>query len=174
MGLRPAVSLRDSKGPANCRTATRKMKKAFVRGVPASRTRVYVTGKRARYGFKVTMVSKDQLQLRTNQLESARIAANQYMVKKTNPEGYYMKLYAYPHHVLREHALATGAGADRFSSGMARAFGKPSGRAARVRNGTRIMAIWVADEATVPIAKEAFRRANIKLSAHTRLEVEKL
>ena len=173
MGLRPSVSLRQVKGPANCRTAKRKMKKAFVRGVPNARTKVYVTGKRAHYDYKVTLVSKDHMQLRSNQLEASRISTNQYLVKKTGVDGYYMKLYAYPHHVLREHALATGAGADRFSSGMAKAFGKPSGRAARVRPGSKIMAVWVNKE-HLKIVKEAFRRGKIKLSAHTKLDVKEL
>lgn len=171
MGIRPAVSYRKVDGPAYTRVARRVMNKAFIRGVPGSKTHTFNTGKPGSYKYEVTLVSKEAMQIRHNQLEAARVAANQYVQKLLGAEGYFMKVFIVPYHVLRENALATGAGADRFQSGMARNFGKPIGVAARVRRGTRMMAIWV-PEGKLDVAKEAFRRATIKLSNHTRLDVK--
>ena len=47
--------------------------------------------------------------------------------------GYFFQLRIYPHHILRENPLAAGAGADRMSTGMKCAFGKPISVAARVK-----------------------------------------
>lgn len=147
------------------------MKKAFIRGVPGSKMHTFQTGKRTTYAYKVALVAKEKLFLRHNQLEAARVAANAYCAQKLGIEGYFMKVYVYPHQVVRENALATGAGADRFQSGMSRAFGKPVSTAAMVKNNTRLMAIWV-PEGMLEIAKEAFRRASIRISVKTSVVAE--
>jgi len=174
MGLRPACSTRRYDGPANTRQAHRKMSKAFVRGVPGGKCHTFQTGiLKGDYGLKLTLVATDWMQLRHNQLESARVTINQYLVKGFGPEGFYMKFYAYPHHIVRENALATGAGADRFQSGMSKAFGKPAGTAARVKPGTKLFAAWV-PAGNEKIVKLAFRKASNKLSTHTKTVVEQL
>ena len=172
MGLRPGRAVRRLDGPANTRQAKRKMSKAFVRGVPGSKCHTFQTGNRkGRYAIKATLVSKERMNLRHNQLEAARVAANQYFDRNLGMENYFMRCYLYPHHIMRENALATGAGADRFQSGMSKAFGKPSGLAARVKPGSRIFGVWL-PEGNEALVKEAFRRSANKLSAHTRVVIE--
>ncbi|MFH0961469.1 MAG: 50S ribosomal protein L16 [archaeon] len=168
MGLRPARAVRTFSNPPYTRVAHRVMKKAFIRGVPGSKMHTFQTGKRAIYEHKVILISKEKLFLRHNQLEAARVAANAYCAQKLGIEGYFLKVFVYPHQVLRENALATGAGADRFQSGMARSFGKPVSTAAMVKDNTYIMGIWV-PEGMLEIAKEAFKRAAIRLSAKTQV-----
>ena len=90
---------------------------------------------------------------------------------RTFPDNYFFKILVYPHHVLREHSMATGAGADRFSSGMAKAFGKPKGRAARVMKGQRIMALRL-DKKNVDVGRLALKRANKKLPVHCKIEIK--
>ncbi len=172
MGLRPAKSVRAPTNPPYTRVSNRVMKKSFIRGVPGSKMHTFQTGKRGLFGYKVTLVATKKMVLRHNQLEAARVAANGHCTLKLGLEGYFMKVYVYPHQVIRENALATGAGADRFQSGMSRAFGKPTSTGAVVKNETKIMALWVpADK--LDVAKEAFRRAAIRLSVKTKLVVEK-
>ena len=72
-----------------------------------------------------------------NKIESCRTVVNRILEKELGKEEYYLHLRLYPHHILREHALASGAGADRMSSGMARPFGKPVHIAAQIRKGQR-------------------------------------
>jgi large subunit ribosomal protein L10e len=55
------------------------------------------------------------------------------------------------------------AGADRLQEGMRRAFGKPSGRAARIKSGQSILDIYVNSNA-IETAKQALRVASTKLS----------
>ncbi len=76
----------------------------------------------------------------------------------------------YPYHVLRENPLASGAGADRFSTGMQRAFGKPYGNAAQVKKGDAIFLISV-NKANLELAKTALTRASKKLPCSCTIQV---
>ena len=82
--------------------------------------------------LKVSLIVEERCQIRHVALEAARITANRHLSTDAGKMGFYMKLRVYPHEVLRENKQATGAGADRVSSGMRRAFGKNVGTAARV------------------------------------------
>ena len=53
-----------------------------------------------------------------------------------------MQIKCFPHHVIRENALAAGAGADRLSTGMKHSFGKTIGTAARVFEGKVLIALY--------------------------------
>jgi len=64
------------------------------------------------------------------------------------------------------------AGADRLQEGMRRSFGKPSGRAARLRAGQSILDLYV-NQAHVDLAKEALRVSSSKLAATCRVVVER-
>jgi large subunit ribosomal protein L10e len=65
------------------------------------------------------------------------------------------------------------AGADRLQEGMRRAFGKPTGRAARVKINQSMLDIYVTD-AHVETAKQALRTSSTKLPQKCRIDVEKL
>jgi len=56
---------------------------------------------------------------------------------------FYLEVKIYPHHVLRENKMITGAGADRMQTGMSRAFGKTIGRAALVKAGQIIFILAI-------------------------------
>ncbi|MBR9703247.1 50S ribosomal protein L16, partial [Candidatus Woesearchaeota archaeon] len=73
-----------------------------------------------------------------------------------------------PHHILRENPLASGAGADRMSTGMKMSFGKPIGLAAQVRKGKKIIEISV-DPQNVATAKLALKRAASKFPCACRI-----
>ena len=96
------------------------------------------------------------------------MAANKYLEGTVGKDSYFIKILVYPHHVMRENALATGAGADRFSDGMRRSFGKPIGQAARIRKEQKIFMVQVPENSEV-FVKEAFERASKKLSGKYRM-----
>ena len=107
----------------------------------------------------VQMLSKGNLNIRHNALESARLTSNK-LLEKNLGKAYHLRIKTYPHHVLRENALASGAGADRLSTGMKKSFGKiVGGAAARVKEGQAIMEVRV-DKANVKLAKQALERAS--------------
>ena len=124
----------------------------------------------SKFDTEIYMVSKDDANIRDNSLESARIVASKFLEKKAGPENYFMKILIYPHNVLRQKSIATGAGADRFSQGMRKAFGRPSGKAAIVKEGQRLFLVKV-DKKNIKFAKEALKRANAKLRCRTRVEI---
>ena len=114
-----------------------------------------------KYAYRLDLISKDSLQIRHNALESGRTTANRTLEKELGKVGYHLKVRVYPHHVLRENPIAAGAGADRFSTGMQKAFGKPVGLAAQVKKGQVIMSASVNKNA-LKLAKIALTKAKKK------------
>jgi large subunit ribosomal protein L10e len=127
---------------------------------------------KASYEYKVSLVAQAPIQIRHNALEAARVAANKVLFDKLGETGYAVRLRPYPHIVLRENRMIATAGADRLQEGMRRAFGKPTGRAARIRAGQPILDLYV-NELHVDLAKEALRVSSSKLAATCRVTVER-
>ncbi len=94
------------------------------------------------------------------------------MNKKAGPVNFHLKIRVYPCNVLRENKQATGAGADRVSDGMRSAFGKCIGTAARIAPGQKLITVSTTKSYFI-VAKEALRRASMKLPTPCRIVVEK-
>lgn len=158
------------------RPYTRKSKyrrKSFVRGAPVCRIVRFRTGNvKGGFSHRLDLVSKEGIQVRDNAIESARITATRTLEKALGKIGFKIIIRTYPHHVLREHALASGAGADRFSSGMAHSFGKPIGNAVQLKKGQTLLSVHV-DEKNLKLGREALRKANCKLPRKFSTVVEK-
>ena len=92
-----------------------------------------------KYGF--LLESKEGLQVRHNALEAARQVAVKHLEVTLGKTGFLLHLHKFPHHVLRENPLASGAGADRLSTGMKMSFGKPIGIAAQVQKGDTLFEV---------------------------------
>ncbi len=149
-------------------------KKGFVKGVPKPKISAFESGKKAKYDARLFLIAERPVQIRHNALESARVSAIQGMEKGiTRGNTFFMKIRIYPHHVLRENALATGAGADRFQQGMRQSFGKPIGTAARVRKNQKIMEIQV-NKNSISTAKAALKRAAHKMPTPCKITIENL
>lgn len=145
----------------------------YIHGSPPSRISKFTMGDtKASYEYKVSLVAQASIQIRHNALEAARIAANKVLFDKLGETGYVVRLRPYPHIVLRENRMIATAGADRLQEGMRRAFGKPTGRAARVRAGQPIIDLYV-NEPHVDLAKEALRISSSKLAASCKVTVER-
>ncbi|MDI6721644.1 MAG: 50S ribosomal protein L16 [Candidatus Aenigmarchaeota archaeon] len=171
MGLRPGRCYRRHERP-NTRQSIRVPKKGYVKGVPRPKITEFELGTKGNYKNSVFLVSDRDVQIRHNALESGRVMAVQSMEKKISKGStFLLKIRVYPHHVLRENALATGAGADRFQQGMRMSFGKPVGTAARVYAGQKIMEIKVNDQ-DIPTAKNALKKAGYKMPTPCRVVVE--
>ncbi|MBI2558387.1 50S ribosomal protein L16 [Candidatus Woesearchaeota archaeon] len=153
-------------------TRTSKFKaKSYIKMTPNVKVVRFETGD-ANKDFKCTLnlLSKSELQIRDNALESARQTSNKLLESHLGLNGFHLKIKVYPYHVLREHALASGAGADRFSSGMAHSFGKPIGVAARIKRGQTIFQVSV-DKQNLALAKQALERASKKLPCQCTIEL---
>ncbi len=166
MGKKPARKYTKVTGHAYVR-------RRFMGGVPGSKIALFDMGNLSKdFPISLSLIAKEACQIRHNALEAARIFANRYLVKEVGRNNFYLKIRPYPHHVLRENKIASGAGADRVSSGMRHAFGKPVGTAARVKIGQKLLSVGV-EEQYVDDAKEALRRASYKFPTPCRIVIDK-
>jgi len=153
MGLRPGRCYRNSKKPTKgnsrggrghkndhkqkrtyTRTAVKVPRKNFIGATPALRIRQFNMGNpKLKYNVIADLKVREGFDLRDNAIESARMAINRHLVKTLGKDGFFMKVRVYPSNILRENKAAQGAGADRVSQGMSMSFGKPIGRASRLR-----------------------------------------
>jgi large subunit ribosomal protein L10e len=148
-------------------------RREYMGGVPGSKVVHYDMGNlNTEFPVTLTLVAKEPCQIRHTALEAARVTANRYLMTYVGRLNFHMKLRVYPHQVLRENKQATGAGADRVSSGMRHAFGKAVGTAARVDAEQKIFSVSTAPT-SVPQAKMALRRAGHKLPTPIYIVVEK-
>ncbi len=162
MGLRPAKCYRKLERPYT-RQSRKKPRKGYVKGVPQPKIQKFETGKsKKKFSLKIFLVADGDAQIRHNALEAARIAANKVLMEGAGEDGYFMKVLIYPHHVMRENPLATGAGADRFQTGMRLSFGEPIGLAARVRRKQKLIEIRT-DKSKEDVARNALKIASYKL-----------
>lgn len=146
-------------------------RKEYIGALPSIKIAHFDTGsKNASFTHEASLKMKNDIQIRHNALEAARVAANGYMEKKTGKQ-YHLKVRVYPFQVLRRNPMATGHKADRYGNGMRLSFGRAISRAARVKKGQKIITIYV-DEENIPMAKEALRRAAMKLPLGTSTVVE--
>lgn len=171
MGLRPGKCYRGHQRPYT-RQSTKVPKKGYVKGVPKPKITEFELGTKGTYENNVFLVAKRNVQIRHNALEAGRVYAVQTMEKNISKGGkFFLKVRVYPHQVLRENAMATGAGADRFQQGMRMNFGNPISTAARVFVGQKIMEIRVNKE-NLRLAKEALKAASYKMPTPCRIIVE--
>lgn len=171
MGLRPARIYRKLERPYT-RTSKKVHKKAFIKGVPGSKVVKFTTGnQKGDFDLDASLSVKNDVQVRHNALEAARICVTAYMRKNALPDEYFIKIRVVPHHVLKEHAQAAVAQADRFYDGMAHPFGKPSGTAARLKKNQRVITVSTKKK-NEAAAREALRRAGMKLPCGFNIEVE--
>ena len=148
-------------------------RRKYMGGVPGSKVVHYDMGNlTAEFPVTLTLLAKEPCQIRHSALESARVAANRYLMKSVGRMNFHMKLRIYPHHVIRENKQATGAGADRVSSGMRHAFGKAVGTAARVEADQKVFSVSVAPQNVIR-AKNALKRAGHKLPTPVQIIVDR-
>jgi large subunit ribosomal protein L10e len=144
----------------------------YIHGSPAPKVSKFNMGDLSTHFPKIIhLVAREHVQIRHNALESARVSANKVLTDKWGETGYRLQLCVYPHIILRENKMIATAGADRLQEGMRRAFGKPTGRAARVENGQSILIISVPEDG-VETAKKALHVAGTKLPMKTRMIIE--
>ncbi len=109
------------------------------------------------YDSVLKLNTKKSMNIRHNALESARMTSNRLLEKNIGKD-YHLRLKVYPFHVLRENPLASGAGADRMSTGMKKSYGKSISSAARVREGQTLIELRI-NKAHLALGKEALSRA---------------
>ncbi len=167
-GLRPGHCYTPIK-----RAYTRKSKykkKSFIKSVPNIKIAKYDMGDLKRdFEYRIDLSSKQALQIRHNALECARIMLVRAIESEKKP--YRLKLRIFPHHVLRENKMLTGAGADRMQTGMQRAFGRSIGTAARVKVGQPIFSLYMDEN---KFARKVLQKAIPRLPCKCQIDIKKV
>jgi large subunit ribosomal protein L10e len=137
--------------------------KSYIRTKPNIKIIRFDMGEKSKiFPVRVSIISKEGIQIRQEAIESARLTTIRLLEKKAGKTGYHFKIKIFPFHVLRENALASGAGADRLSTGMKMSFGKPIGVAAQVQEGQEIMFVGTT-KTNLDLARKALKRATQKI-----------
>lgn len=151
--------------------------KSYIKTIPPTKVvklhmgniQAYEQGK---FPIILRIVSTENIQLRDNAIESARQFIHHEL--EANFQGqYYFSVRVYPHHILRENKMLTGAGADRMQTGMQLSFGAAIGRAALVKAGKDIFIVAVNSEKAQKAAREYLEKIKAKLPCSTRIMTEK-
>ncbi len=163
MAIRPGKCYSKLKKRPNTRVSKHKPRKSYVKGVPYPKIRSFEAGKpKPEYSVKAHLVTKGPIQIRHNALEAARVSTNKTLETTLGIGMYFMKILVFPHHILRDNPIATGAGADRYQTGMRLSFGKPISTAARVKKGQNIIEVRVSP-GKENVAKKALKVASSKI-----------
>ena len=172
VGLRKGICYRRIERPYTRKSKFKK--KGYVKAVPDTKISRYIMGeKNKQFQYKISLVSKDDLQIRDNAIESARLLVNRNLHNKLGPTNYMFRVNMVPHHALRENKMLGGAHADRLQSGMAHSFGKVIGISAQVRKGKEMFTAYV-DRENIEAAKEALIKANTRLPGRSTIKIEPL
>ncbi|MEM0324984.1 MAG: 50S ribosomal protein L16 [Candidatus Aenigmatarchaeota archaeon] len=170
MALRPGRCFRRIERPYT-RISYKVKSKNYIPGAPPAKVRQYEMGNKDLTDYiELKLIAKEDVQVRDNALEAARVICNKFLERKVGNSNYYLKIIKYPHHVLREHPIAMGAGADRYSQGMRLAFGRPIGRAVQLFKGEAIILLRIKKE-FLNLGKKALEIAASKLPKGYRIEV---
>ena len=142
-------------------------KKSYIKTIPNSKIVKFkmgdITGYEAgKFPIQIQVVSKESVQIRDNAIEAVRQYLNRFLQKKGGKE-FYLEAKVFPHHILRENKMLTGAGADRMQTGMARAFGKTMGRAAIIKKDQVLFIVAVKTEKAESMARGLIRSIKARL-----------
>ena len=176
MALRKALSY----SKMHTRPYTRKSKvksKSYIKTIPQQKIvkfrmgdiKGYETGKLKNI---VKLVAGEDILIRDNSLEASRQYINAQL-EKNLPGEFYFEVSVFPHHILRENKMLTGAGSDRMQTGMAHSFGSTQGRAAIVKSGQDIFLVALFHERSRKLVSKVFGSIKAKLPCHARLAFEK-
>ena len=125
-----------------------------------------------KYPVQICVTSKENCQIRDNSIEAVRQYFNRFLQVAVGKE-FYLEVKIYPHHILRENKMLTGAGADRMQTGMSRAFGKTMGRAALVKANQTLFILAVKDTKQEIQARKLIKAAKARLPCKVATETIK-
>ena len=146
----------------------------YIGNIPVSKIRTFTVGEPHReYEYTVSLIASTNVEVRSKALEAARVTANRVLTRLLGEQAFPAEGHALSHEIVREHKFMGFAGADRLSRGMKLAFGRPTGRAARITTGQAILTIPVQEE-DLDAAKDALERASKKLPVKPNLEIHSI
>ncbi|MCX8158856.1 MAG: 50S ribosomal protein L16 [Candidatus Pacearchaeota archaeon] len=155
---------------------SRRKDKAYIKTVPYSKIVKFNFGnledyRNNKHKFIVKLITEEDVQIRDNALEASRMFLHKALESEV-PGQYFFSVKVQPHHFLRDNKTATGAGADRTSTGMSHSYGIVVGRAALVPKGKEILMVSCLNEKCVRVAREALSSIKAKIPSRTKVVFE--
>ncbi len=152
---------------------SKKKQKSFIKTVPPQKIVKFTMGKKSLYDqgklpHELNMVSLENVQIRHNALEACRQFINKEMEEEFQDQ-FFFRVVPFPHHIQRENKMITGAGADRMQTGMQLSFGKAVGKAALLKNGSRIFFVALQNPKAVQFVRHLLKQIKSKLPCRTRV-----
>ncbi|MBU3913211.1 MAG: 50S ribosomal protein L16 [Nanoarchaeota archaeon] len=177
MALRKASSYSKFSARPYTRKSSKKSK-SYIKTVPPQKVVKLQMGNisaynQGKFSIIISLMSTENVQMRDNAIEAARQSIHKEL-EVAFPNQYYFGVKVYPHHILRENRMLTGAGADRMQTGMTQSFGTTIGRAALVKPNQTIFVIAVNSEKAVQVTRKAISKIKAKLPCKTRIQTEKI
>lgn len=159
------------------RPYTRKSKKrtkSYIKTVPNSQIVKFKMGDikgfdKGEYPITLNVNSKEKIQFRDNAIEAVRQYLNRFLQVKLGKE-FYLEVKIYPHHILRENKMLTGAGADRMQTGMSQSFGKTAGRAALIKPNQTLFIIGVKNPKAEVEARKLIKSIKSRMPCKTSIK----
>ncbi len=153
---------------------SKKRTKSYIKTVPNSRIVKFKMGDQkgfdaGEYPVQLQLISKENCQIRDNSIEAIRQYLNRFLQIKVGKE-FYLEVKIFPHHILRENKMLTGAGADRMQTGMSRAFGKTMGRAALVKQNQVLYIVGVKTTKAETTARALIRSIKARIACKTSIK----
>lgn len=170
MGLRPAKTFRKPDRQPWSRYSKSKPRKSYIKAMPHADLHQFRMGEmKDDFNVEINLLCQDDILVRDNSIESARQTSNKHL-EKVIAGTYYFLVRVFPHHVIRENKMISGAGADRLQKGMRRSYGRPMDKAALLKKGKSIFTVYSYEENVEPI-KKSLEKAMCKLSGKYRVVV---
>lgn len=145
-------------------------RKKYVHGAPSPKISIFEMGdSKAEYNTEIALQAAEFGSLSDRSLEALRVHVNRALGVKLSK--YHYRINLYPHSIERRKKWLAFAGADRVSSGMRRAYGKPLGRAAKVKKNQTIAVVRV-DKSDADYVKKILKSVIPKLAVPCRIEIK--
>jgi len=156
--------------------SSKKKGKSYIKMVPVQKIVKFTMGsenlfEKGKFPYHLIVVSKENVQIRHNALESCRQHINKSLEKNFLGQ-YVFKVVPFPHHIQRENKMLTGAGADRMQTGMQLSFGKATEKAAIVKEGNKIFFFAFSNERAMPLARKLIDQVRAKLPCQVKVLYE--
>lgn len=157
---------------------SKKRTKNFIKTTPQKKVVKFHMGnvksfRQGKFDTIVKIISNEKIQIRDNAIESARQTITRGLEKQI-PGQFYFHVKIFPHHILRENKMLTGAGSDRMQTGMQKSFGKTIGRAAMVKPNQEIFIIATSGEKQIKAVKNVLSTVKSKLPCKVKINIEKV
>jgi len=155
---------------------SKKRQKSYIKTIPYQKIVKFSMGKEKLFNegklpYQLTLIADEKVQIRHNALEACRQFVNKKLDKELAGQ-YVFRVIPFPHHIQRENKMLTGAGADRMQTGMQLSYGKSVGKAAILKQGSRIFFIAVQNEKAVQSARKVLKQIRSKLPCKTKILYE--